>query len=208
MYDDNDNENFGRNNRRSRSKLKIAIIAIVAVVVAAIVIAGPFFQQVGTGRIAVVTRFGKVVGIEETGLHFKPAWDEYHELDTTQVQVRANYSTATKDNQSLPQVITAQVQIIPTKSNVEKLYKKFLGNQINGIVKPTLYSGFKSATAKYTLEDAIAKRDQLEQDMLSQVKGTLKTYGIDGISVQIEEVTLPKDYRRRLRRGKSPSRIS
>ncbi|MDR0397754.1 MAG: prohibitin family protein [Candidatus Nomurabacteria bacterium] len=147
---------------------------------------------VKTGRVAVVTEFGTITGSQSTGFHFKAPWQDYNMVDVTQIQVEDEYSTATKDNQSLPQRITAQIQIDP--SRVQELYAKFLGNHVAGIVAPTLYSGFKSATAGFTLEDAIANRAELENKMLDTVELQLAQYGINVLSIQIKEVVLPANY--------------
>lgn len=86
----------------------VAVAALVAVVVLV-----NCFAVVGTGQAAVVTRFGNVVGTEGQGIHLKLPIDRYNMIDVTQQQVTAEYSTATKDNQSLVQEITAQVVVKP-----------------------------------------------------------------------------------------------
>ena len=159
---------------------------------------------VGTGKVAVVTQFGNVVGVEGAGFYVKPPWYQYSEIDVTQQQVSAEYSTATKDNQSISQEVTAQVVVDPERA--EELYVKFLGNHMEGIVKPVLSDGFKSANAKYSLEETIEKRDQLSADMLKAAQDRLAPYGIQVVSVEINNVNLPEEYKAAVERQKVAER--
>jgi regulator of protease activity HflC (stomatin/prohibitin superfamily) len=70
-----------------------------------------------------------------------------------------------------------------------------------------LYDGFKSATAGFTLEDAIAKRDQLSARMLENVKDNLNQYGIIIVSVEIKDVQIPEDYRKAVEEKKVAEQI-
>lgn len=159
---------------------------------------------VDTGRVAVVTRFGNVVGVEGQGIHLKAPIDAYNIIDVTQQQVTADYSTASRDNQSINQTITAQVVVSP--DNVQELYTKFLGNHMDGIVRPVLADGFKSANAKFSLEETIEKRDQLSEAMLKAVQDRLSPYGISVVSVEINNVELPEEYKAAVERQKVAER--
>ncbi len=159
---------------------------------------------VETGQVAVVTRFGNIVGFEGQGIHLKVPIDSYNIIDVTQQQVTAEYSTATKDNQSITQEITAQVAVNP--ENAEDLYQKFLGNHMDAIVDPILSDGFKSATAKFSLEDCITARDQLSEEMLKAVKERLAEYGINVVSVEVKNVNLPEEYKAAVERQKVAER--
>jgi regulator of protease activity HflC (stomatin/prohibitin superfamily) len=171
---------------------KIGISIAVAIFI--VIVLTLCIRVVDTGEVAVVTRFGAITGSEGEGLHLKSPIDEYHMIRVTQDQVEEIYYTATKDTQSIDQTIVTQVIVDPTR--VEDLYRKFKGNHINGIVKPVLYDGFKSATAGFTLEDAIAKRDQLSAKMLENVKDNLARYGINIVSVEIKDVQIPEEYKK------------
>lgn len=177
--------------------------AAVAALVAVVVIVN-CFAVVGTGQAAVVTRFGNVVGTEGQGFHLKLPIDRYNMIDVTQQQVTAEYSTATKDNQSLVQEITAQVVVKPDMA--EEIYTKFLGNHMDGIVAPVLADGFKNATAAYSIEEVISARDKLSSDMLAAVQTKLDAYGIQVVSVEIKNVALPEEYKAAVERQKVAER--
>lgn len=183
------------------------IPAIVGTALGAIVLIVLLFTSiavVGTGQVAVVTRFGNIVGCEGQGIHMKLPIDSYNIINVTQQQVTAEYSTATKDNQSITQEITAQVAVNP--ESAEELYQKFLGNHMDAIVEPILSDGFKSATAKFSLEDCITARDQLSEEMLKAVKERLAEYGINVVSVEVKNVNLPEEYKAAVERQKVAER--
>lgn len=181
-----------------------AIAGAGAALLVVIVLVATSIAVVGTGQVAVVTRFGNIVGFEGQGIHLKLPVDSYNVVDVTQQQVTSEYSTATKDNQSISQEITAQVSVNP--ESVEELYQKFLGNHMEAIVDPVLSDGFKSATAKFSLEECITSRDQLSQEMLSAVKERLAEYGINVVSVEVKNVNLPEEYKAAVERQKVAER--
>lgn len=181
---------------------RIAAAAVLALVVLVLLL--KCISVVGTGQVAVVTRFGNVVGTEGQGIHMKLPVDSYHKIDCTQQQVTAEYSTASKDNQSVTQEITAQVVVDPEFA--EELYAKFLGNHMDGIVAPVLSDGFKAANAKFTLEETIEKRDELSAEMLQAVQDRLEPYGIQVVSVEIKNVALPDEYKAAVERQKVAER--
>lgn len=181
-----------------------AIVGVAVAALVAVVVIVNCFAVVGTGQAAVVTRFGNVVGTEGQGFHLKLPVDRYNMIDVTQQQVTSEYSTATKDNQSLTQEITAQVVVKPDMA--EDIYVKFLGNHMDGIVAPVLADGFKNATAAYSIEEVISARDKLSADMLAAVQPKLDAYGIQVVSVEIKNVALPEEYKAAVERQKVAER--
>lgn len=149
--------------------------------------------MVDVGEVAVVTELGVIKGVESNGFHFKSPLQQYNIIDVHQVAVSNVYSTATSDNQSLTQTITAQVAIDP--EYVEDLYTKFKGSHMDTLVMPLLADAFKSATAGYSIEEVIANRGALGSDMLALAKAKLDPYGITVISVEVTNVELPEDYK-------------
>ncbi len=190
---------------RTRRVLSVPAIASAAVLGAvALSLVASCFAVVDTGRVAVVTRFGTVVGAEGQGFHVKLPIDGYNVIDVTQQQVTGTYSTASRDNQSITQEITAQVVVDP--ESAQDLYARFLGNHMEGIVAPVLSDGFKAANARFTLEETIEKRDELSAAMLEAVQSRLEPYGIQVVSVEINNVALPEEYKAAVERQKVAER--
>lgn len=194
---------YGEERERTVPNIPVIVAASIAAVLAVVLLVS-CIAVVGTGQTAVVTRFGNVVGTEGQGIHLKLPIDRYNMIDVTQQQVTSEYSTATKDNQSLVQEITAQVVVKPDAA--EEVYVKFLGNHMAGIVAPILADGFKNATAKYSIEEVISARDKLSADMLAAVQPKLDAYGIQVVSVEIKNVALPEEYKAAVERQKVAER--
>jgi regulator of protease activity HflC (stomatin/prohibitin superfamily) len=170
---------------------KIGIIAIVVIMV--LMFWFTCVRSVGVGRVAVVTEFGNIVSVENSGLHFKTPWQKYNGIDISQQVVEVTYSTATSDNQSLTQTIATQLSV--SSDSAKELFEKFRGDHMSSLVDPLLADAFKSATASYTIEEVVANRDDLASDMLTKAKNKLESYGINVISVEITNVELPTDYK-------------
>ena len=187
--------------KRSSVRLSVVIVVIIAI----IILLFATIRTVDTGEVAVVTRFGVITGSQGAGIYIKSPLEEYHIISVTQNQVEDIYYTATKDTQSVNQQIVTQVSVDPTQC--EELYRKFTGNHLDGIIKPVLYDGFKSATAGYTLEGAIAQRDALAAVMLDNVKNRLAPYGINVVSVEIKDVQIPEAYAKAVEEKKTAEQI-
>ena len=186
-------------------KKSIGMGVIIVVIIAITIFLFATIRTVDTGEVAVVTRFGVITGSQGAGIYFKSPLEEYHIISVTQNQVEEIYYTATKDTQSVNQQIVTQVSVDP--SQCEELYRKFTGNHLDGIIKPVLYDGFKSATAGYTLEGAIAQRDALAAVMLANVKERLAPYGINVVSVEIKDVQIPEAYAKAVEEKKTAEQI-
>ena len=104
----------------------------LSLLVLIVVLAILCITSVDTGEIAVVTEFGKIKSVETAGVHVRAPWANFNKMNVTQQQIEDEYSTATKDSQSITQKITAQIIVKPDKA--KELYKSFLNNHINDIV--------------------------------------------------------------------------
>ena len=193
--------NASENGKRKSVGLGVVIVIIIAIIILLLAT----IRTVDTGEVAVVTRFGVITGSQGAGIYLKSPLDEYHIISVTQNQVEDIYYTATKDTQSVNQQIVTQVSVDPARC--EELYRKFTGNHLDGIIKPVLYDGFKSATAGYTLEGAIAQRDGLAAQMLANVKSRLEPYGINVVSVEIKDVQIPEAYAKAVEEKKTAEQI-
>lgn len=171
----------------------IVIPAAVIVIIVGAVLSFLCVRTVDVGQVAVVTEFGSVKGVQTNGFHLKSPMEDYNYIDVTQQAVTNGYSTATSDNQSLSQTITAQVAVEP--ESAAGLYSKFLGGHMDNLVAPMLADAFKSATAGYSIEQVISNRGDLGNDMLDAAKAKLEPYGISVVSVEITNVELPDDYK-------------
>lgn len=162
------------------------------VVVILIILSLLCVRTVDVGKVAVVTEFGTVKGVQTSGFHIKSPIEDYVYIDVSQQAVSDTYSTATSDNQSLRQDITAQITVNP--DSAAELYMTKLGSHMDTLVAPMLADAFKSATAGYTIEQVVSNRGDLGADMLAAAQAKLEPYGITVVSVEITNVYLPDEY--------------
>ncbi|MDD2371490.1 MAG: prohibitin family protein [Firmicutes bacterium] len=152
------------------------------------------FRQVSPTEVAVVERFGKIVAVKSSGIHYGlRGIDVYNRIQINQQNVQDEYNTATRDMQSVNQIVQTQYTIDSSKA--ESLYLKFLNNHADSIIKPILSQSIKETASKFTIEELISRRAELGQNMTDTAKERLESYGIKIISIQIVNLELPEEYR-------------
>ncbi len=169
-------------------------VALVVVVVLGIYFLSGI-RVIKPTQVAVVERFGYVVGVRSAGINYGLRFvDKFIYFNVNQQNIKDTYSTATIDMQSVDQLITIQYTIDP--SMVKDLYLKFLGNHKDSIIVPVLSQSIKETASKYTIEELIAKRAELGEEMSKNAKSRLGEYGVKIISVQIVNLELPEEYKK------------
>lgn len=152
------------------------IIVILAVVLGGIVVFGSWFI-VGAGEIGVVTRFGEVQKVADSGLNFKiPFIDGVTKMDTRIQKEEVSSAGVTKDLQDVNATLALNYSI--DKETALKLYKEVGTNYKDNIINPVLHESFKAGSAQYTAESLITNRSEAKEKILEVVKERLQKYGI------------------------------
>lgn len=166
-----------------KDKRTINIILIIFVV---IIVGLASIRVVGTGEVAVTTRFGIIKDVKSSGLHITiPFITKYNYIKVSQQKIDGEYSTSTKDMQTISQKIT--VQYIADISKTKDLYAKFLGNHEKNIIAPSIAEVVQSVTSGYTIEEFVSKRMEISEFMEEKAKDKLDAYGINIISIDITD---------------------
>lgn len=165
---------------------------VVLLVLAVWLISG--FRLVSATEVAVVQRFGKIVAVKPSGIHYGlRGIDFYNKIQINQQNIRTVYSTTTSDIYKVNQVIQTQYTVDISKA--ESLYLKFLNTHRDSIIKPILSQSIKETTSKFTIEELISKRVELGQAITDGARARLNVYGIKIVSVEIVNIELPADYK-------------
>jgi prohibitin 1 len=134
--------------------------------------------RVGTGEIAVMTRFGKVTGQElGEGFHLKNPFDVAHIYDIKVQKIEADAAAASKDLQDVKTKLVINYQLEGGKVSeihrtVGELYKeKVIDNAVQEVVK--------GATAKFDATQMITDRPAVKAEAFNTLKDRLSKYGID-----------------------------
>lgn len=178
-FDYNDKLYDDYNDARDKSLsivIRSWIIVGLSTILLLIVLFG-FWFTVGAGEIGVVTRFGEVQRVAESGFNFKfPFIDSVTMMETRIQKEEVNSSAVTKDLQDVDAALALNYSI--DKETALKLYKEVGVNYKDNIINPVLHESFKAGTAQYTAEGLITNRSEAKEKILGVVKNRLEGYGI------------------------------
>lgn len=169
----------------------IAIILVLVAVVALFDILEPngygFFAKVGTGKIAVVTRFGKAQDeVLESGFHIKGFFDILNPMSVQQQTANFTFGAFSKDIQEISTSITINYNV--DKTTAAKLFSEVGKNYAATIIEPRLYENTKVVYSDYTAEELITEREGLSSQIYELMKDSLAPYGINVSAILIEDI--------------------
>jgi len=151
---------------------------------------------------AVVTRFGEVKDVVDSGIHVKvPFIDSVHIADTTIESYSMPIEVATKDNQIVSATITINHKIVGTDESIKRLYTQF-GKKFDyepRILSKLAVDRVKSTLGELNIDEIIPNREERRNLALQRIKTEVFTeYGIDIVDLQIEDIGFSSQYRARL----------
>lgn len=198
---ENENKETVTNKDVALSKGSFKIVAGSLCVVAVIILLLTSFYNVDTGQVGIVKRFGKVIAIKEEGLNFKiPLIDKVYKMNVREQTLKFSYegdnndapaiSASTKDMQT----VLVSVTVSDIVSDPMKLYRAFTGNHVRSMMVPRVKDAVQSQVARYTIEEFIAKRDQLSKDIYNDLENTFAGYGVTLTNVSIIDHDFSDDY--------------
>lgn len=180
-------------NRGGDSSVKIIVYAVLLLVALFILFTIWPFAQVGQTQRGVVLRNGAFTRVMEPGLHLRaPLLESVVVMDVSAVKNEAEASAASKDLQTASTKVAINYTVDPTK--VESLYTTYENDHASRLINPAIQEAVKSATAKYTAEELVTKREQVKNDITSSLKMTLSPYGIDVTEVFITDFAFSQEF--------------
>lgn len=196
-----ENKETATNKDVTLSKGSIKVAAGSLCVVAVIILLLTSFYNVDTGQVGIVKRFGKVIAIKEEGLNFKASLiDKVYKMNVREQTLKFSYegdnndapaiSASTKDMQT----VLVSVTVSDVVSDPMKLYRAFTGNHVRSMMVPRVKDAVQSQVARYTIEEFIAKRDQLSKDIYNDLENTFAGYGVTLTNVSIIDHDFSDDY--------------
>lgn len=167
--------------KTKRGRLILLLIALIA-------LWGVFsaFRTIDTGKVGVVTQFGRVTGRElgeglsmvlPFGLNNVTVYDVKVQKEVASTQA------ATKDLQDVSAEVVLNYHL--NRGEVSKIHQSIGALYNDKIVTPALSEIFKSASSKYNASELITERATLKKDVYDQLKARLEKYGfvIDDVSI-------------------------
>ncbi|MDO8660676.1 MAG: prohibitin family protein [Candidatus Woesearchaeota archaeon] len=144
--------------------VKYVLWAVGAIVALFIVISLLPFTIVKAGERAVVLRLGKVDRVLPEGIHWVTPWIE--DIETMDIRTQKEEVTANSASKDL-QTVTTKVALNYNlqAESVGKLWSEIGKDYKNRVIDPSIQEAVKAATAKYTAEELITKRELVRDAM-------------------------------------------
>ena len=189
---ENENKETVTNKDVALSKGSLKIVAGSLCVVAVVILLLTSFYNVDTGQVGIVKRFGKVIAIKEEGLNIKaPLIDKVYKMNVREQTLKFSYEGDNNDAPAISastndmQTVLVSVTVSDVVSDPMKLYRAFTGNHVRSMMVPRVKDAVQSQVSKYTIEEFIAKRDQLSKDIYDDLEETFANYGVTLTNVSI-----------------------
>lgn len=158
------------------NKLKISYIVVAFIVVWALFSA---IRVIDTGRVGVVTQYGKVTGRElDEGLNLVMPFgiNEVAVYDIKVQKEQIDTSAATKDLQDVTSSLALNYRL--NRGDVSKVHQTIGVDFNDKVIAPALSEVFKSVSAKYNAGELITNRADLKKEAFERIRDRLKKYGI------------------------------
>lgn len=136
-------------------------------------------KVIGTGRVGVVTQYGRVTGRElgegmslvlPLGLNSVTVYDIKIQKETV------TSSAASQDLQDVSSEIVLNYQL--ERGSVSRVHQTIGAEYVDKVVTPAVNEVFKSASAKYTASQLITERSKLKAEAFDTLVARLKPYGV------------------------------
>ena len=166
---------------RSKTWIMAAVVAGMALLSAITSV-----RAIDTGKIGVVTQYGRVTGRElSEGLSFVMPLG-LNDVSVYDVKVQkevADTQAATKDLQDVTAEVVLNYHL--NRGEVSKVHQTVGELYKDKVISPALSETFKGASAKYNASELITERAVLKKDVYDQLRDRLGKYGIivDDVSI-------------------------
>lgn len=169
---------------------------IIGVAVASLVFLGALSSSIGTvgaGEVGIITRFGEVNRVAESGFTFKiPFIEGMTKMETRVQKQEVKTDAATKDLQEVNGSLAVNFSI--TNENALKIYKE-LGTSYNEtIITPILHESFKQGVSGYTAEQLMANRTTVKVVIREMLEDRLEAYGITVVDTNITDLNFSAEF--------------
>jgi regulator of protease activity HflC (stomatin/prohibitin superfamily) len=143
-------------------KVGCGFFAMVALAVLALFVISGSVVTVDAGHVGVLTQFGAPTNTTyDPGLHFKlPVMQSVEMFDGRIQKEQVEAAAASRDLQSVKSTIAVNFQLDTTKAS--DVYQTIGTDYKFKVIDPAIQEAFKRATAVYTAEELITKREEVK----------------------------------------------
>lgn len=164
-------------NTPSRLNNGIKIAGIIIAIILLMTVFRPF-AIVGPGERGIVTHFGKVQKeVLGEGLHFRvPIYEKISIMDCKVQKEEVDAAAVSKDLQTVTSKVALNYHVSPNAS--ARLFQQVGFEFPDRIIAPIMQESIKSATAKYTAEELVSKREAVAVGIRENISRRLLPYGL------------------------------
>src|SRR5690606_37316157 len=90
---------------------------------------------------------------------------------TNKLEVDSNASS--RDLQDVTTKLAVQYNIIATDENITEIFSEYKLDAEAIVIAPSIQEAIKSATARYSAEELITKRQEVKKDIFETLKGRM-----------------------------------
>lgn len=165
--------------------MKKYIFGTIALIALVVILSNLPFTQIDEGERGIVLKFGQAQNkILQTGLHFiNPFTTDVDRMDVKVQKEEIPAGAASKDLQAVSSRIAVTYHLDEAK--LIDIFKSVRKDYSNRYVSPNIQEAVKAATAKYTAEELITKREAVRDDIRNNFVEKLVGTGIivDNVSI-------------------------
>lgn len=149
-------------------------------------------QTVGVGQVGILTRYGRVLGEEQSGFHFVPPWENLTTMNVQTQKEQSQESASTKDLQNVTTDVAVNYQLDPSK--VMDVYRNIGSDYVNKVVNPQVAAVTKSVTSQYNASDLVDQRPAVEKQLTKELTAALAARNIVVQNVAITNFAFSSQY--------------
>lgn len=142
---------------------------------------------VPTGYTGILVTMGKVSDYTlDSGINFVLPWQNVVLMDNREQKIKFDAAAFSSDIQEVD--LTGSVIFSIDKHTAMDLYRNVGVKYAETIINPQISEDVKAVISKYTAEELIGQRAVLSSEILEMLKDDLLNYGLNIISVAIENI--------------------
>lgn len=179
-----------------RNSLFVPIVVIIVLVLGLITLFSSM-RFVDTGKIGVVTQYGRVTGRElSEGFSWVLPWgaNSVTEYDIKTLKEEQTTTAATADLQDATAKVVVNYKV--ERGAVSNLHQTVGAGYKDVLILPAIHSAFKSNSANFTAVDLIGKRGEVESAVTTDLRKRLEARGIVVQEVSIVDLQFSGEFTR------------
>ncbi|MCQ2453672.1 MAG: prohibitin family protein [Clostridia bacterium] len=179
------NVNFNVNARQKKNTVRLVVIILAVILL--VVLGTACTAVVPTGYTGILTTFGRVADYTlDAGFHLKSPFQQVINMDNREQKNTFATEAFSSDIQQVN--VRGSVNYNINKTTAMNLFKDVGVSYFGTLVYPRLMENMKAVFSKYTAEELISSREQLSIQVRDNLKNEMNVYGINIISVSIEDI--------------------